>query len=72
MGRMIRAGAVGGPRGMGWRGKQEEGSGWGTHVNPWLSHVSVWQELLQYCKVISFQLNKNKWKKIILKVLDFC
>ena len=21
------------------------GPGWGTHVNPWLIHVSVWQEL---------------------------
>ena len=32
------------------------GSGWGTHVHPWLIHVNVWQKLLQYCKVISFQL----------------
>ena len=28
-----QAGALGGPRGMGWRGSQEGGSGWGTHVN---------------------------------------
>ena len=34
------------------------GSGWGTHVNPWLIHVSVWQNPLQYCKVISLQLIK--------------
>ena len=26
----------------------------GTHVNPWLIHVNVWQKPLQYCKVISF------------------
>ena len=25
---------------------------------PWLIHVDVWQKPLQYCKVISFQLNK--------------
>ena len=25
-------------------------SGWGTHVNPWLIHVNVWQKPLQYCK----------------------
>ena len=25
---------------------------------PWLIHVSVWQKPLQYCKVISLQLNK--------------
>ena len=33
--------------GMG--GRREGGSGWGTHVNPWLIHVNVWQKLLQYC-----------------------
>ena len=30
-------------------------SGRGTHVNPWLIHVNVWQKPLQYCKVISLQ-----------------
>ena len=38
----------------GWDG--EGGSGWGTHVHPWLIHVNVWQKPLQYCKVISLQL----------------
>ena len=41
--------------------------GWGTHVNPWLIHVHVWQKPLQYCKVISLQLikiKKNKKEKI--------
>ena len=33
-------------------------SGWGTHVNPWLIHVNVWQKPLQYYKVISLQLIK--------------
>ena len=28
----------------------------GTHVHPWLIHVSVWQNPPQYCKVISLQL----------------
>ena len=64
----LRAGALGRPRGMGWSGRQEGGSGWGTHVNPWLIHVNVWQKPLQYCKVISLQLIKisgkqNKTKK---------
>ena len=49
---------------MGWRGRWEVGSGWGTHVNPWLIHVNVWQKPLQYCKVISLQLIKIKEKKI--------
>ena len=39
------------------------GTGWGTHVNPWLIHVNVWQKSLQYCKVISLQLIKIHEKK---------
>ena len=38
-------------------------SGWGTHVNPRLIHVNVWQKPLQYCKVISLQLIKINGKK---------
>ena len=44
----------------GWGGRPEGGSGWGTHVNPCLIHVNVWQKPLQYCKVISLQLIKKK------------
>ena len=73
---MLRAGALGRPRGMGWGGRQEGGSGWGTHVNPWLIHVNVWQKLLQYCKVVNLQLikinqklKKEKKKKKKSKVL---
>ena len=36
MRQVLRAGTLGRPRGMGWRGRWERGSGWGTHVNPWL------------------------------------
>ena len=44
---------------------REAGSGWRTHVNPWLIHVNVWQKPLQYCKVISLQLIKiNEKKKV--------
>ena len=38
-------------------------SGWGTHVNPWLIHVYVWQKTLKYFKVISLQLIKINEKK---------
>ena len=42
------------------------GSGWETHVHPWLIHVNVWQNPLQYCIVIRLQLKqinlKNKKK----------
>ena len=51
MRQVLRADALERPRGMGWGGKREGRSGWGTHVNPW-------QKSLQYCKVISFQLIK--------------
>ena len=39
----------------------------GTHVNPWLIPVNVWQKQLQYCKVISLQLIKINGKKSILQ-----
>ena len=29
------------PRGIGWRGRWEGGSGWGIRVDPWLIHVNV-------------------------------
>ena len=63
MRQVLRAGALGRPRGMGWGGRREWGSGWGTHVNPWLIHVNVWQKPLQYCKVINLQLIKINGKK---------
>ena len=57
MRQVLRADALGRPRGMGWRGRRDWGWGWGwgTHVNPWLIHVNVWQKPLQYYKVISLQ-----------------
>ena len=63
MRQVLGPGALGRPRGIGWRGRWEGGSGWGIHVNPWLIHVHVWQKPLQYCKVISLQLIKKKKKK---------
>ena len=63
MRQVLRAGALGWPGGMGWGGRWKGGSRWGTHVNPWLIHVNVWQKPLQYCKVISLQLIKKMKKK---------
>ena len=63
MRQVLGAGALGWPRGMGWGGRWEGSSGWGTHVNPWLIHVNVWQKPLQYCEIISLQLIKINGKK---------
>ena len=44
------------PEGWDGEGSGRRGSGWGSHVRPWLIHVDVWQKPVQYCKVISLQL----------------
>ena len=63
MRQVLGPGELGRPRGIGWRGRWEGGLGWGIHVTPWLIHVNVWQNSLQYCKVISLQLIKINEKK---------
>ena len=63
MRQVLCPGALGRPIGMWWGGRQERGSGWGTHVNPWLIQVNVRQKPLQYYKVISPQLIKISEKK---------
>ena len=56
---MLGAGALGRPKGMVWRGRREEGSGWGTHVYLWRIHFDIWQN--QY-NIVKFK-NKIKLKK---------
>ena len=68
MRQVLRAGALGRPRGMGWRGRWEGGLGWGIHVNPWLIHVNVWQKPLQYFKVISLQIIKISLKNYKIQI----
>ena len=71
MRQVLGADAPGWPRGMWWGGRWEEDSGWGTHANPWLIHVNVWQKPLQYCKVISLQLIQiNEKKKQYHRISD--
>ena len=52
----MRQAAQGWCTGMTQREVGDGGSEWGTHVNPWLIHINVWQKPLQYCKVIILQL----------------
>ena len=63
MRQVLGPGALGRPRGIGWRGRWERGWGWGAHVTPWLIHVNVWQNPLQCCEVISLQIIKINEKK---------
>ena len=63
MRQVLGAGALGRPRGIGWRGRWEGELGWGIQINLWLIHVNVWQKPLEYCKVISLQLIKINEKK---------
>ena len=63
MRQVLGPGALGRPRGIGWRGRWKRGLGRGIHVNPWLINVNVWQKPLQYCKVISLQLIKINGEK---------
>ena len=39
MRQVLGPGALGKPRGSGWRGRWEGGSGWGIHVTSWLIYV---------------------------------
>jgi len=56
---MLGAGTLGRPRGMVWRGRKEEGSGWGKHACLWPIHFDIWQN--QY-NIVKFK-NKIKFKK---------
>ena len=38
---VLGPGAMGKPRGSGWGGRWEGGSGWGTRVNPWVFNFNV-------------------------------
>ena len=49
--------------GMGWGGRWEGGSGWGTHVHPWWIQVNVWQNQYNIVK-----LNKSWFFEKINKI----
>ena len=68
MRQVLKPGALGRPRGIGWRVRWEGVLGWGIHVHPWLIYVNVWQKPLQYCKVISLQLIKINGEKICMGI----
>ena len=63
----IQAGALVQPRGIGWGGKQEGGSGWWDTCTPVAHSCHCMANVPQYRKVISLQFNiliKKKKKKL--------
>ena len=64
--RALKVGALGQLKGMGWGGRWERGSGWGTHIYLWLIHVNVWQKPPQYIKK-----KKKKTESWVLKNWSF-
>ena len=57
---ILRAGALGRPRGMARGGRREEGSGWGTRVYLWQIHVDIWQNQCNIVKLKNKKQNNNK------------
>jgi len=57
---MLGASALGRPRGMVWGGREEEGSGWGTHVYLWRIHVGIWQNQYNIVKLKIKEKKKNE------------
>ena len=57
MRQVLRPGALGRPRGIGWRGRWEGGSGWGIHVNPWLIHTNESVLHIRWPKYWSFSFS---------------
>ena len=61
---MLGAGVLGRPRGMVWRGRREEGSGWGTRVYLWRIHVDIWQNQYNIVKLQSKKIKKKfLWRR---------
>ena len=57
---MLGAGALGRPRGMVRGGRREEGSGWGTRVYLWQTHVDIWQNQYNIVKLKKIKFNFKK------------
>ena len=65
-------GSLGRPRGIRQRERGEGGSGWGTHVNPWLIHVNVWQKPLQLKKKQLSALSTFLFAHLKNKIKSLC
>ena len=55
-------GALGRPRGIGWRGRWEGGSGWGTPVNPMAVSFQCMTKFTTIKKIIIKKKKRNSEK----------
>ena len=53
---------------MVWKGRREEGSGWGTHVYLWRIHFDIWQNQYNIVKLKNKRKLKKKNEKVGLKL----
>ena len=53
---------------MVWKGRREEGSGWGTHVYLWRIHFDIWQNQYNIVKLKNKRKFKKKNEKVGLKL----
>ena len=51
-----------------WGGRWEGGSGLGTHVHPWLIHVTVWQNQYSIVKQNKVKIKIKKKKEIVFQL----
>ena len=57
---------------MVWRGRREEGSGWGTHVYLWRIHFDIWQNQYNIVKLKKREKKPRDQKKRKKKKVHFC
>ena len=66
----LRASALGWPWGMGWGGRWKRGSGWGTHVDPWLIHINVWQNHYNIVVVFAIHSHQSATGVLVFPILN--
>ena len=52
---------------MGWRGRWEGVSGWGTRVHPWWIHVDIWQNQYIYTMEYYSAIKKNTFESVLMR-----
>ena len=50
-----------------WGGRWKGGSGWGTHIHPWLIHANLWQNQYSIVKENKVKIKIKKKNKEVEK-----